>query len=245
MIVDVPHRNGPFYKFGCAALFFSALVLLPGNPLGAVGLRQRPLPPRQGSATSGSEDTAGLKKPADASKPQKKKISRAIFTHATVGGALHEREGRSLFLGGGLGWLTTFPVGVFFSPQVTGFGGPRERLDDGMVSGYGIISSLSFGYHFRSKRAAIGPAIGAGVKWHKLDFVFDDVDDISRSVISFRGSVSVDGHVFITEHLALAMRLDLGFLSNPEAFRKSSDNEIVLRTPWLEGALFAGFRFFL
>jgi hypothetical protein len=181
----------------------------------------------------------------DTAKPKERKISRAIFTHATVEGAIHERKGPNLLVGGGLAWVTEFSSGWFFSPSVTGFGGPREHMEGGMVSGFGIISSLSGGYHFHNSRAAIGPAVGVGVKWQRLDAVFDDAEDQSQSVVNFRGSVSIDGHVFITSHLALAMRLDLAFLSNPTEFRKSADTDVFLITPWLEGAVFAGFRFFL
>lgn len=170
-------------------------------------------------------------------------VTSGLSLFGTVLGALTPRTGSSLLVGGGLAWMTEFRSGWFLSPGLFGFGGPKERYDDGFIGGWGLQGELQVGVHFRFKKAAVGPALGAGVRYQQIESFFGSGPSTASTLVSFRGSVSLNTQVSLARDLAIFCRLDLGLLSNSADFKRVSNENSLLETPLFDGGVMLGFRY--
>ncbi len=182
---------------------------------------------------------AAIEHPADRPKSS---ITSALALFGTAQGAIFPRQGPSLLVGGGLAWTTEFPSGWFLSPMLSGFGGSKERYDDGLITGWGLAGELQGGIRFHLKRAAVAPAVGAGVRFQQIESSFGGGPSSASRLVGFRGSVGLDAQIALSENLAIFLRIDLGVLSKSAEFKRVSNESTLLKTPLVDGGIALGFR---
>ncbi|MCP4676600.1 MAG: autotransporter domain-containing protein [Deltaproteobacteria bacterium] len=166
-----------------------------------------------------------------------------VMPYFSVGAGVYGHEGPSLHLGVGLA-LELRIIGGFFSRIFfAGSIGPRERVDDGVVTGLGWEAGLAAGYNWRLGQFSLGPVLGVAATRTAVDMALDQGDSDTYSWWNFHGSLGLDLRWRATENLAIVADVFAGAYPIQEAFLRRSDLSIVLETPYIDWGILIGIVF--
>jgi hypothetical protein len=152
----------------------------------------------------------------------------------SVSGGIYEREGPSLLLGGGAGLELNLVSSWFFRLSLLGWAGPRQRYDDGVLSGFGVTCGLGAGYHFLLGPLRLGPMLGAALNWRRMDMAFGEGDNQPYTWVGFRGEAAVDLQLAVRDHLLLVLGGGIGIVPVRKSFQRVSDESTLVSTPFVD-----------
>ncbi len=158
---------------------------------------------------------------------------------------LYGHKGPSLMLSGGIGAELWPTENLFFRLCIEFSALPRERPADGIVTGWGFAPSFSAGYDWALTRILIGPVIGVAATYSLFDMYLGGGDNQTFTWWNFRGTVGLDARIVIAERFHILLSPGIGFFPLRKNYTRLSNNDVILRTPFIDWNLIAGVSIFI
>ena len=160
-----------------------------------------------------------------------------------VGAGVYGQEGPSLRLGVGFALELRIIRGFFSRVFFLGSIGPRDRTDDGVITGLGWEAGLAAGYNWRLGQFSLGPLLGVAATRTAVDMALGRGNSETYSWWNFHGTLGLDIRWRATQDLAVVVDVFVGAYPIQEAFTRLSDKSVVLETPYIDWGLLVGVEF--
>ncbi|MCP4674128.1 MAG: hypothetical protein GY854_01130 [Deltaproteobacteria bacterium] len=162
-----------------------------------------------------------------------------------AGGGVYGHAGPSMMISGGIG-VELWPIeNLFFRLGITFSALPRRRPQDGIVTGWGLSPSLSVGYDWELSRLLIGPVISAAATYSLFDMYLGGGDNQTFTWWNFHGSIGLDARLVITERFLILLNPGIGFYPLRKNYTRISNNNVILRTPFIDWSIIVGVLVFI
>jgi hypothetical protein len=150
-------------------------------------------------------------------------------------------DGPSVQLGALLGVEWQPVQGLFSRLSFAGKAGPRDELEDGVVTGWGMELALCAGYGWRLGPIALGPFAAVSASRTTLDVALGAGERKSFSWWGFRGAAGIDLRVPIGRHAAIVLEGGIGGSPSRQVLERRSDGSRILATPYVDWSAALGF----
>ncbi len=168
-----------------------------------------------------------------------------VMTCFSAGAGVYGQRGPSTRWGVGLALELWISHGFFTRAFFVGSIGPRERIDDGVITGLGWEAGLAVGYNWQLGPFSLGPLLGAAATQSMVDMALGQGDSDTYSWWNFRGSLGLDLRWRAAENLAIVADGFAGVYPIQEAFLRRSDESVVLETPYADWGILIGVEFLI
>ncbi|MCK9462017.1 MAG: hypothetical protein M0R80_20495 [Proteobacteria bacterium] len=201
-----------------------------------------PEPPPSPAPTEADAEApwdAPAPRPAPAPEPPRPEWGLAAL--AVAGGGVAVYDGPSVQLGALLGVEWQPVEGLFSRLSVAGKAGPRNELEDGVVTGWGMELALSAGYGWRLGPIALGPFAAVSAYRTALDVSLGGGDHKAFLWWGFRGAAGLDLRIPIGRHAAIVLEGGIGGSPSRRVIERRSDGSRILATPYVDWSAALGF----
>ncbi len=183
--------------------------------------------------------------PSDTLGRSRKSFDAALLVSTSGGSALYGHVGPSMKFGFGVGGEIQLPSGLFFSGLIWAGSGPYEVSRDTRLFLWGFLPELAAGYRLQLNAFSIGAMVGAGASWTLARITFNDFGPERVSFFRFAASAGLDLRYAVTNCVRLSLGFRTGVYAHREQFKRTSSDEIFLRTPFVDWCIIAGCVFLL
>ena len=176
----------------------------------------------------------GVQPPATTLAPSvEERSSLFASVQAVAGGGAYGHHGRSLMLGGNLGFALEIPQGFFAKLALTVLAGPFDRRAGRDILGREVEPLFGLGYLWHLQRFAFGLSAAIATPYSKVNVTLGNGERRSFSWWSPRWSAAMDLHFKLSSRIGLVASGALGGVPDNQIFERTSDGQNVLATPFV------------
>ncbi len=169
----------------------------------------------------------------------------SLILSSRANGGIAGFSGQSIELGGGVALGYRLVAGLHGRVYLGATGGPiGNSRGDEKLQGWSLIPGIQFAYVWRVKQVGLGPLVSVEVPWLHLH-IAEDETNYQFAHWNLRAALNLELAWYIGRVAAFTLQGGLGASPRQLEFRRASNRERVLATPFLSWNLGLGISFVL